>query len=98
MEEKIYLAELFEIYGDLLTDRQKEVFKMHYLLDFSLSEIAEELSVTRQNASDTLKNAKDKLSSLEKALKIREKEEKLRELSKDAGAETSAKILEIIGR
>ena len=99
MEEKIYLAELFEIYKDLLTDKQREIFGMHYALDFSLSEIAEEKGITRQNASDTVKSVKEKLLWFENTLKIKEKQD---ELYSVAGATLDAaaaeKIKEIIGR
>ena len=98
MEEKIYLTELFEIYNKLLTDNQREIFKMHYLLDLSLSEIADELSISRQNASDTLKTAKEKLVSFESNLKIKEKEDELKNLASGVDEKTSAKIMEIIGR
>ena len=45
---------LFDYYGDLLTERQKICFDMHYNQDLSLSEIAQELSISRQAVHDTL--------------------------------------------
>ena len=99
MEEKFYLTELFEIYGDLLTDNQREVFEMHCILDFSLSEIAEEKGVTRQNVSDALKNAKEKLTFFENALKIKEKQDAILSLlNSGKDKENAEKIKAIIGR
>lgn len=99
MEEKFYLTELFEIYNPLLTDNQREIFEMHFVLDFSLSEIAEEKGVTRQNVSDALKNAKEKLVGFESALKIKEKEDAILSLLDNGeNKENAEKIRAIIGR
>ena len=38
---------LFDYYGDLLTDRQKECFELRYYQDLSLGEIGEELGISR---------------------------------------------------
>ena len=99
MEEKIYLTELFEVYKDLLTEKQREVFEMHFVLDLSLSEMAEEKGITRQNASDALKNAKEKLFSLEKTLKIKEKNDELVSLADEIkDKKISERIKNVIGR
>lgn len=98
MEENFYYIELFEIYKDLLTDKQKDIFSMHFLLDLSLSEIAEEKEITRQNVSDTIKNAKEKLSEYESILKISKKNKELTELSSKLDKDSAQKILDIVGR
>ena len=99
MEEKFYLTELFEIYKLLLTDNQREIFEMHYIFDLSLSEIAEEKGVTRQNVSDAIKNAKEKLIGFENALKIKEKEDAIISLLDNGDNKGNAeKIKAIIGR
>ena len=77
MEENFYLIELFEKYKDLLTKKQKEIFEMHHLFDLSLSEIAEEKSITRQNVSDAIKGAKEKLIEYENTLQIKAKSDKI---------------------
>ena len=99
MEEKFYLTELFEIYKLLLTDNQREIFEMHYIFDLSLSEIAEEKGVTRQNVSDAIKNAKEKLIGFENALTIKEKEDAIISLLDNGdNKENAEKIKAIIGR
>ena len=45
---------LFDTYGGMLTDKQKECFDMRYNQDLSLGEIAEELGVSRQAVNDNL--------------------------------------------
>lgn len=101
MEKEFELIELFEIYQDLLTDRQKDLFKSHYLFDLSLQEIAEEESTTRQSVFDAVKKVRLKLVEFEKKLKIKEKNAKLNDLAnniKDKNKEISQSILEIIGK
>lgn len=77
MENNFYYSELFEIYKELLTAKQKEIFEMHLNLDLSLSEIAEEKGITRQNVSDTIKNVKAKLLEYESVLNTKEKTDKI---------------------
>ena len=56
LEQRLYLAELFDIYGPLLTDKQQKCLSMHLFEDFSMSEIGEELAVSRQAVYDILFN------------------------------------------
>ena len=56
---------LFDYYGDLLTERQKICFDMHYNQDLSLSEIAQELSISRQAVHDTLTRTEQLLKNKE---------------------------------
>ena len=56
---------LFDYYGDLLTERQKICFDMHYNQDLSLSEIAQELSISRQAVHDTLTRTEQLLKNME---------------------------------
>ena len=59
---------LFDYYGDLLTERQKICFDMHYNQDLSLSEIAQELSISRQAVHDTLTRTEQLLKNMEARL------------------------------
>ena len=99
MEKDLRYAELFELYQDLLTERQREIFSCHYLLDLSLSEIAEPDGNTRQSVYAVVKKVKAKLDEYEKALRLYEKNQKLIELSKVTTDENLTKqILEIVGK
>lgn len=55
MDEILHLTLLYDFYGELLTEKQKQVFDLHYQDDLSLSEIGEELSISRQAVRDQLK-------------------------------------------
>jgi uncharacterized protein len=59
---------LYDFYGSLLTDRQKEVMKLYHEENLSLSEIAEEFGISRQGVHDTLKNGEHALWEYENKL------------------------------
>lgn len=55
MKNQAYrMALLFDFYGDLLTDRQKEFFDLYYNEDLSLAEIGENYGITRQGVRDVI--------------------------------------------
>ena len=56
---------LFDYYGELLTPRQQMCFDLHYNQDFSFSEIAQELQVSRQGVYDNLSRAEALLRNME---------------------------------
>lgn len=99
MEKDFKYIELFEIYKNLLTERQREMFSSHYLYDLSLSEVAEPENMSRQNVYDTVKKVKLKLVEYENALHLREKFKEIIRVSDSIGDEKlSEKIREITGR
>ena len=59
---------LYDFYGELLPNRQKEVFTLKYEDDLSLAEIAEELGISRQGVHDALKNGEKALQRYEEKL------------------------------
>jgi predicted DNA-binding protein YlxM (UPF0122 family) len=66
MKSQAYeMAMLFDFYGELLTDRQKELFDLYYNEDLSLSEIAENTGITRQGVRDAIVRAEGILSEME---------------------------------
>ena len=56
---------LYDYYGNLLTDRQKECFEMRYYQDLSLGEIADELGISRQGVHENLNRAEALLRNME---------------------------------
>ncbi|MEG0291363.1 MAG: YlxM family DNA-binding protein [Anaerovoracaceae bacterium] len=59
---------LYDFYGELLTDRQKDVMKLYHEENLSLSEIADEFGISRQGVHDALKNAEKALTTYESKL------------------------------
>lgn len=56
---------LYDYYGNLLTDRQKECFEMRYNQDLSLGEIGQILGISRQGVHDTLSRTEALLCNME---------------------------------
>ena len=68
MERLYYLARLYDLYGGLLTGKQRESLRLHVAEDFSLAEIGEELGITRQAAHDNIRRAERALTQMEETL------------------------------
>jgi len=81
IEEKVKISILCQLYGKLLTEKQYEVLDDYYNNDLSLSEIAENLEITRQAVRDNIKKGENKLLEYEEKLgimkKVMEQEEKI---------------------
>ena len=56
---------LFDFYGDILTERQRELFDLYYNEDLSLAEIAENCGISRQGVRDVIVRAEAILTELE---------------------------------
>lgn len=59
---------LLDFYGELLTEKQRNCFNMHYNEDLSLAEIAEVLDISRQGARDLIVRAEATLSETEEKI------------------------------
>jgi predicted DNA-binding protein YlxM (UPF0122 family) len=72
--EKIeHIILLFDFYGPLLTEKQQRAINLHYENDFSFSEIAQHLHISRQAVYDLLKRAVTLLEEYEARLHLVEK-------------------------
>lgn len=67
MKDLTYL-QLFDAYGALLTEHQREVCELYYMYDLSLAEIAEQKGTSRQSVSDTLAKSRAALDDYEAKL------------------------------
>ena len=66
MKNQAYrMTMLYDFYGDMLTDRQKEFYDLYYNEDLSLSEIAENYGISRQGVRDVIVRAEATLTELE---------------------------------
>ncbi|MGI6498897.1 MAG: YlxM family DNA-binding protein [Oscillospiraceae bacterium] len=71
MESQAYqMSLLFDFYGDLLTERQREFFDLYYNEDLSLAEIAENSGITRQGVRDVIVRAEGTLTEFEEKTRI----------------------------
>ena len=79
IDDVIQTSLLYDFYGSLLTDRQREVMELYYGENLSLSEIAAEFSISRQGVHDALKNAGRALHEYEQKLGLVDKFQQSRE-------------------
>lgn len=98
MEKDLRYISLFEIYGGLLTDKQREIFSAYYLLDLSLSEIADSDGGSRQSVHDLIKKVKAKLDEYEDKLKIYDKQASVLDALKGENPQLITKIKDILER
>lgn len=85
--DRVELINLFDIYESLLTDREKEIFKYYYYEDLSLSEIGENLNITRTGVFNTLKKVEEKLLQYEDNLKLMSMKGTLKDLLEESDIE-----------
>ena len=88
MEKFVERTLLYDFYGELLTKRQQQIYESVVLEDYSLSEVAEELNISRQGVHDmikrcnhTLEEYESRLHLVEKFLCIRKQVQKIKELA-----------------
>lgn len=62
------VALLLDFYGDMLTEKQRDVMELYYNHDLSLAEIAENDGITRQGVRDSIKRAETQLLDMEDRL------------------------------
>ncbi len=70
MPKNMEIAWLFDFYGEMLTEKQRNVIELYYEEDLSLSEIAENQHITRQGVRDALKRAEMQMLEMEDRLQL----------------------------
>ena len=73
MPKEMKMVLLFDLYGTLLSEHQREIFDVYYNDDLSLSEIAENFGITRQGVLNNVRTAEKMLSEFEASLGLAEK-------------------------
>lgn len=82
MEEILYFNVLYDLYGDLLTEKQQKYFEDYYFNNLSFSEMAENYDISRNAIFKQLHITTDKLEEYEKKLRLYEKRKKIEEIIK----------------
>ncbi len=85
-EDRLMQSMLLDFYGELLTEKQRECYDLHFNEDLSLSEIAEQSGISRQGVWDNIRRAESALRQIEEKTGLirrftqnREAQERLRE-------------------
>ena len=81
MEDYVYYGELYDLYQQLLTDKQRAYFEDYYFQNLSLGEMAENYQVSRNAIFKQLHIVTDKLKEYEEKLQLLEKRKQLEEIS-----------------
>jgi hypothetical protein len=72
-DKNLEISTLLDHYGEMLTDKQREVIDLYYNDDLSLAEIAEQEGISRQGVRDNIKRAEGQLLEMENALHCAER-------------------------
>lgn len=80
MKERLYLIDLYDYYGDLLTDKQKIYFEDYYFNNLSLAEISENYDISRNAIHKQLKEVENKLEYYENILELYKKKNKIEKI------------------
>ena len=103
MEKFVERTLLYDFYGELLTKRQQQIYESVVLEDYSLSEVAEELNISRQGVHDMIRRCdkalegyEEKLHLVEKFVNIRGLVQKIHELASGYHADDIVAISNVI--
>ena len=91
MAKNLDVIILFDIYGDMLTQKQQDFIGYYYNDDLSLAEIAENEGITRQGVRDAIKRAEAQLLAFEEHLGLHKRLEKTKN-----GLEEIAELVKLI--
>lgn len=78
VEERVYLSMLYDFYGALLKENNRRIFEAYIQEDYSISEIAEEMEISRQAVHDAVKRITKQLEGYEEKLGLLERFEQQR--------------------
>lgn len=77
MEDIVYYNNLYDLYGSLLTDKQRKYFEDYYFNNLSFSEMADNYKVSRNAVFKQIHIVTDKLEEYEKKLGLLDKNNKI---------------------
>ncbi len=98
--DRAYVCRLIDVYGSVLSERQRDVVDLYYNEDLSLAEISEHCGITRQGVRDAIRHGVETLESLERALGFISKTEAIssiaNEIAKSEDIESARRLAEAI--
>lgn len=93
MEKRDYLIILYDLYGELLNDKQKQYFEEYYFNNLSLGEISENLNISRNAIHKVLQSVEEKLQFYEEKLKLYKKSKIIYDIIEKESSQEIKKIL-----
>jgi len=79
LNKNLAMSDLLDLYGELLTDKQRDMLELYYNDDLSLAEIAEHYEISRQGVHDSIKRGEEALEEYERVLGLRAQQENYRQ-------------------
>ena len=92
----IYYAALFDYYGELFTDKQKEYFIDYYFNNLTLQEIADNNSVSKNAVHKSIKDITEKLDYYESKLNLYSNKKKIENIIENIDIKIKEQIEELI--
>ncbi len=71
LADKLVVSELYNIYGELLTQKQQAMFELYYFEDYSIIEIAQMNDITKNAVYNSLKKSIKQLEKYEECLQVK---------------------------
>ena len=93
LEKRDYLIILYDLYGELLNDKQQQYFEEYYFNNLSLGEISENLNISRNAIHKVLQSVEEKLQFYEEKLKLYKKSKIIYDIIEKESSQEIKKIL-----
>ena len=93
LEKRDYLIILYDLYGELLNDKQQQYFEEYYFNNLSLGEISENLNISRNAVHKSLQSIEEKLQDYEEKLKLYKKSKIIYDIIEKESSQEIKKIL-----
>ena len=97
MAKNLKYSVMLDVYGAMLTDKQRDMMELYYDEDLSLAEIAEHEGISRQGVRDSIKRGEEAMEELEEKLGIIKKAQQAEEKQNVAKAELTKLATELAG-
>lgn len=96
IDRRIEIAILVKYYGNLLTNKQREIINMYVDNNLSFHEVSVELNISRQAVKDALDKAVSTMENYENKLKFIARDNKIKDALNELDEKTKTKILAIL--
>ena len=96
MDDIVYYNELYDLYGELLTEKQRQYFEEYYFDNMSFSEMAEDHDMSRNAAFKQIHIVIDKLLEYESILHLKNKRDQILKLLEDVPKDVKERIEDVL--
>lgn len=98
MDKRDYVVMLYDFYGELFNDKQREYFEQYYFQNLSLSEISINLGVSRNAIHKVIQGVEEKLNFYEEKLRLFQKNQIICDIIKiEKDSKIKKMLKEIVG-